>query len=176
MSFSDIFKSSFLENVTSVSLLDMALVLILSFALGLGLTFFLTRKNYAPVRQLVSSVQAMTAPGEEPVIPRGSNEFAYVMDKFRQTVDRMEDSREAARRAYLLELFNGVQPADADTFGRLSLPFEGMRFVVALLQADTTSTSLFLDDVLAAAKGAVPTNFPVETLNNPSWRPTKEPE
>lgn len=33
--FSDIFKSSFLENVTSVSLLDMALALLLAFALGL---------------------------------------------------------------------------------------------------------------------------------------------
>ncbi len=30
MTFSDIFKSSFLENVTSVSLLDMALALLLS--------------------------------------------------------------------------------------------------------------------------------------------------
>ena len=111
------------------------LIILLSFALGLGLTLYLSRKNYAPVRQLVSSVQAMTAPGEEPVIPRHSNEFTYVMDKFRQTVERMEESREAAQRAYLLELTGGVQPADAETFSRLSLPFEGMRFVVALLQA-----------------------------------------
>ena len=48
MSFSDIFKSSFLENVTSVSLLDMALVLILSFALGLFI-FFVYKKTYAGV-------------------------------------------------------------------------------------------------------------------------------
>ena len=115
--------------------LTSSLIILLSFALGLGLTLYLSRKNYAPVRQLVSSVQAMTAPGEEPVIPRHSNEFTYVMDKFRQTVERMEESREAARRAYLLELTGGVQPADAETFARLSLPFEGMRFVVALLQA-----------------------------------------
>ena len=37
--FQDIFKSSFLENVASVSLLDMSLALILAF--GLGLFIFL---------------------------------------------------------------------------------------------------------------------------------------
>ena len=37
MSFQDIFKSSFLENVTSVSFLDMALALILAFGVGLFL-------------------------------------------------------------------------------------------------------------------------------------------
>lgn len=35
MSFSDIFKSSFLENITSVSLLDMVIALALAFGLGL---------------------------------------------------------------------------------------------------------------------------------------------
>ena len=35
MTFSDIFKSSFLENVTSVSVLDMVLCMVLAFALGL---------------------------------------------------------------------------------------------------------------------------------------------
>ena len=32
--FQDIFKSSFLENVASVSLLDMAIALVLAFGLG----------------------------------------------------------------------------------------------------------------------------------------------
>ena len=35
MSFSDIFKSSFLENVASVSILDMVLAMVLAFGLGL---------------------------------------------------------------------------------------------------------------------------------------------
>ena len=35
MTFNDIFKSSFLENVTSVSILDMLLALILAFAIGM---------------------------------------------------------------------------------------------------------------------------------------------
>ena len=35
MNFNDIFKSSFLENITSVSVLDMAIALILAFCLGL---------------------------------------------------------------------------------------------------------------------------------------------
>jgi len=35
MNFRDIFKSSFLENVTSISLLDMAIALVLAFCLGL---------------------------------------------------------------------------------------------------------------------------------------------
>lgn len=43
MTFQDIFKSSFLENVSSVSLLDMSLALILAF--GLGLFIFLVYKK-----------------------------------------------------------------------------------------------------------------------------------
>lgn len=43
MNFNDIFKSSFLETMTSVSLLDMAIALILAF--GLGLFIFLVYKK-----------------------------------------------------------------------------------------------------------------------------------
>ena len=43
MNFSDIFKSSFLENITSVSLLDMVLSLVLAF--GRGLFIFLVYKK-----------------------------------------------------------------------------------------------------------------------------------
>lgn len=43
MTFNDIFKSSFLENITSVSLLDMTLALALAF--GLGLFIFLVYKK-----------------------------------------------------------------------------------------------------------------------------------
>ena len=43
MTFNDIFKSSFLENITSVSLLDMAISLVLAF--GLGLFIFLIYKK-----------------------------------------------------------------------------------------------------------------------------------
>lgn len=48
MTFSDIFKSGFLENVTSVSILDIALALGLSFAIGLFI-FLIYRKTYAGV-------------------------------------------------------------------------------------------------------------------------------
>lgn len=48
MSFSDIFKSGFLDNVTAVSVLDMALAMVLSFALGLFI-FFIYKKTYAGV-------------------------------------------------------------------------------------------------------------------------------
>lgn len=48
MSFNDIFKSSFLENVTAVSITDMALSLVLSFCLGLFI-FFVYKKTYAGV-------------------------------------------------------------------------------------------------------------------------------
>mgnify|MGYP007034299090 FL=1 len=34
MTFSDIFKSSFLENVSSISVLDMVLTIVLSFGIG----------------------------------------------------------------------------------------------------------------------------------------------
>jgi len=43
MTFNDIFKSSFIENIASVSLLDMALALILAF--GIGLFIFLVYKK-----------------------------------------------------------------------------------------------------------------------------------
>ena len=48
MTFSDIFKSSFLTNVTSVSLLDMVLALILAFGVGL-FVFFIYKKTYSGV-------------------------------------------------------------------------------------------------------------------------------
>ena len=48
MTFNDIFKSSFLENVTSVSLLDMVLALVLAFGIGLFI-FLVYKKNYQGV-------------------------------------------------------------------------------------------------------------------------------
>ena len=48
MTFNDIFKSSFLENVTAVSITDMALALALSFCLGLFI-FFVYKKTYSGV-------------------------------------------------------------------------------------------------------------------------------
>lgn len=48
MTFNDIFKSGFLENVSSVSLLDMAVALILAFALGLFI-FLVYKKTFAGV-------------------------------------------------------------------------------------------------------------------------------
>ncbi|MBR0139683.1 MAG: DUF4956 domain-containing protein [Firmicutes bacterium] len=48
MTFSDIFKSSFLENITAVSVLDMVLALLLSFGLGLFI-FLIYKKTYQGV-------------------------------------------------------------------------------------------------------------------------------
>ena len=48
MSFNDIFKSSFLENVTSVSIFDMVLAMALAFALGLFI-FLIYKKTYQGV-------------------------------------------------------------------------------------------------------------------------------
>ncbi len=48
MTFSDIFKSNFLANVTSVTLLDMLLALALSFGIGLFI-FLIYKKTYAGV-------------------------------------------------------------------------------------------------------------------------------
>ena len=46
--FSDIFKSSFLENITSVSLLDMLVALLLSFGIGMFI-FLVYKKTYTGV-------------------------------------------------------------------------------------------------------------------------------
>ncbi len=47
-SFSDIFKSSFLENITAVSVLDMALTIALAFGIGIFI-FFVYKKTYQGV-------------------------------------------------------------------------------------------------------------------------------
>lgn len=48
MTFNDIFKSSFLENMTSVSLADMLIALVLAFCLGLFI-FFVYKRTYKGV-------------------------------------------------------------------------------------------------------------------------------
>ena len=48
MTFSDIFKSSFLENVSSISLFDMILTIVLSFGVGLFI-FLVYRRTYRGV-------------------------------------------------------------------------------------------------------------------------------
>ena len=48
MTFSDIFKSGFLENVSSVSIPDMILTIVLSFGIGLFI-FFVYKKTYRGV-------------------------------------------------------------------------------------------------------------------------------
>ena len=47
-SFSDIFKSSFLENVTSVSVIDVLLCLAIAFGVGLFISF-VYKKTYTGV-------------------------------------------------------------------------------------------------------------------------------
>ena len=48
MTFNDIFKSSFLENISAVSVLDMALTIILAFGIGLFI-FYVYKKTYQGV-------------------------------------------------------------------------------------------------------------------------------
>ena len=48
MTFNDIFKSSFLENVSSVSILDMAVALVLAFGIGMFI-FLVYKKTYQGV-------------------------------------------------------------------------------------------------------------------------------
>ena len=60
MSFKDVFKSSFLENVSSFSVFDMVLALALAFALGLFI-FFVYKKTYAGVMYSSSFGVTLTA-------------------------------------------------------------------------------------------------------------------
>lgn len=57
MTFNDIFKSSFLENMTSISILDMVVALILAFGIGLFI-FMVYKKTYQGV--MYSSSFGMT--------------------------------------------------------------------------------------------------------------------
>ena len=62
MNFNDIFKSSFLENIGSISVLDMALALVLAFGIGLFI-FLIYKKTYNGVMYSASfgvSLLAMT--------------------------------------------------------------------------------------------------------------------
>lgn len=62
MNFNDIFKSSFLENITSVSILDMIIALVLAFGIGMFI-FLVYKKTYSGVMYSSSfgvSLVAMT--------------------------------------------------------------------------------------------------------------------
>lgn len=62
MNFNDIFKSSFLENITSVSILDMIISLVLAFGIGMFI-FLVYKKTYSGVMYSSSfgvSLVAMT--------------------------------------------------------------------------------------------------------------------
>ena len=54
MTFNDIFKSSFLENVNSISLLDMGIALVLAFLLGLFI-FMIYKKTFSGVMYITLS-------------------------------------------------------------------------------------------------------------------------
>ena len=57
MTFKDIFKSNFLNNITSISILDMLLALLLAFGIGLFI-FFIYKKTFSGV--MYSSSFAVT--------------------------------------------------------------------------------------------------------------------
>lgn len=57
MTFNDIFKSNFLENITSINLFDMLLALLLAFGLGLFI-FFIYKRTYSGI--MYSSSFAVT--------------------------------------------------------------------------------------------------------------------
>lgn len=60
MTFNDIFKSNFLENVSSISILDMLLTIVLSFGIGLFI-FFIYKKTYRGVMYSASFGTTLTA-------------------------------------------------------------------------------------------------------------------
>lgn len=60
MKFSDIFKSSFIENVTSVSVTDMLIALILAFGLGMFI-FLVYKKTYSGVMYSSSFATTLVA-------------------------------------------------------------------------------------------------------------------
>ena len=53
MTFNDIFKSSFLQNVTSISILDMLIAMLLAFAIGIFI-YLIYKKTYAGVMYAAS--------------------------------------------------------------------------------------------------------------------------
>ena len=60
MKFSDIFKSNFLENVTSVSILDMVIAIALAFGLGIFI-FLVYKKTYSGVMYSASFATTLVA-------------------------------------------------------------------------------------------------------------------
>ena len=52
MTFQDIFKSSFLENIASISILDMVIAMVLAFLLGLFIFFTQTSHTQNGIRTL----------------------------------------------------------------------------------------------------------------------------
>lgn len=60
MSFSDIFKSSFLENIASVSILDMVIAMVLAFGIGMFI-FLIYKKTYTGVMYSTSFAVTLVA-------------------------------------------------------------------------------------------------------------------
>lgn len=60
MSFNDIFKSNFLENITSVSVLDMFIAIVLAFGLGMFI-FLVYKKTYSGVMYSSSFATTLVA-------------------------------------------------------------------------------------------------------------------
>lgn len=60
MTFNDIFKSNFLDNITSVSILDMLLALVLAFGIGMFI-FFVYKKTFSGVMYSSSFAVSLVA-------------------------------------------------------------------------------------------------------------------
>ena len=60
ISFNDIFKSNFLENITSVSILDMIITILLAFGLGMFI-FLVYKKTYSGVMYSASFATTLVA-------------------------------------------------------------------------------------------------------------------
>lgn len=148
------------DNLFLQTLSRLNVIVIVSYivcvALGAAAIFFLERRNYAPIRKMVSSLGGGRAAFES------GNEFDYVSSRFHElssAANRLEEtvrSRDSALRdEYLLQLLNGIR-VDEAKLREQKLDFSGSLVVLLQLTASNGQAAALHDSMAGLASSLLP--------------------
>lgn len=148
------------DNLFLQTLGRLNIIIIVSYvvcaALGIAAILLLERRNYAPIRKMVSSLGGGRAAFES------GNEFDYVSSRFHElssAADRLEQtvrSRDSALRdEYLLQLLNGIR-VDEAKLREQNLDFSGSRSVLLQLTVPAGQAGALRGPLLGLAASLLP--------------------
>lgn len=125
-------------------------------ALGFAAILFLERRNYAPIRRMVSSLGGGRTAFES------GNEFDYVSSRFRElssAANQLEETvrsrNSALRDEYLLQLLNGFR-VDETKLREQELDFSGCRSVLIQLTVADGQTAALREPLVSLASSLLP--------------------